>query len=89
MAEKNGRIEIPQNVAAELLFLADRTCCVCRQRLRPIQIHHIDDDPTNSVIENLLGDHFKSGQRVSVQNRPTDGGRDVTVVPCQGLLRQV
>ncbi len=53
MTEKNGRIEIPQNVAAELLFLADRTCCVCRQRLRPIQIHHIDDDPTNSVIENL------------------------------------
>ena len=53
MTEKNGRIEIPQDVAAELLFLADRTCCVCRQRLRPVQIHHIDDDPTNSVIENL------------------------------------
>jgi hypothetical protein len=53
MAEKNGRIEIPQNVAAELLFLADRTCCVCRQRLRPVQIHHIDGDPTNNVIENL------------------------------------
>ena len=53
MIEKNGRIEIPQNVAAELLFLADRTCCVCRQRLRPVQIHHIDDDPTNNIIENL------------------------------------
>jgi hypothetical protein len=53
MTEKNLRIEIPQNVAADLLFLADRTCCVCRQRLRPVQIHHIDDDPTNNVIENL------------------------------------
>ena len=53
MGEKSGRIEIPQDVAANLLFLADRTCCVCRQRLRPVQIHHIDDDPTNSAIENL------------------------------------
>lgn len=51
--EKSGRIEIPQGVAAELLFLADRTCCVCRQRLRPVQIHHIDGDPTNSTLENL------------------------------------
>jgi hypothetical protein len=53
MADKSGRIEIPQEVAAELLFRADRTCCVCRQRLRPVQIHHIDEDPTNSAIENL------------------------------------
>ena len=53
MNQKSGRIEIPQDIAAELLFLADRTCCICRQRLRPVQIHHIDDDPTNSAIGNL------------------------------------
>jgi hypothetical protein len=53
MAEKSERIEIPPDVAAEVLFLADRTCCVCRQRSRPVQIHHIDDNPANSVADNL------------------------------------
>jgi hypothetical protein len=45
--------EIPPDVAAEVLFLADRTCCVCRQRSRPVQLHHIDDDPANSTPENI------------------------------------
>jgi hypothetical protein len=53
MTEKSGRVEIPPDVAAEVLFQADRTCCVCRQRSRPVQLHHIDGDPTNSVAENL------------------------------------
>ncbi|HYP56198.1 MAG TPA: HNH endonuclease signature motif containing protein [Solirubrobacterales bacterium] len=47
------RIPIPQSVAAEILFLADRTCCVCRNRTKPVQLHHIDDDPTNNAPENL------------------------------------
>lgn len=50
---RKQRIEIPPSIAAEVLFLSDRTCCVCRQRGRPIQIHHIDDDPTNNLQENL------------------------------------
>lgn len=53
MTDRSRRVEIPLDVAAEVLFLADRTCCVCRQRLKPVQLHHIDDDPTNSVAENL------------------------------------
>jgi hypothetical protein len=47
------RIPIPQSVAAEVLFLADRTCCVCRNRTKPVQLHHIDEDPTNNAPENL------------------------------------
>ncbi len=50
---KNQRIEIPQEVAARVLFLSDRTCCVCRIPRKAIQIHHIDDDPSNSLEENL------------------------------------
>jgi Protein of unknown function (DUF3298) len=53
MTDKGGRVEIPTDVAAEVLFLSDRTCCVCRQRLRPVQLHHIDDHPENSVADNL------------------------------------
>jgi hypothetical protein len=53
MSEKKQRIEIPQDLAAQALFLSDRTCCVCRERRRPIQLHHIDGDPGNSVEENL------------------------------------
>src|SRR6266853_4569931 len=51
MAKKN-RVEIPDAIAAEVLFLSDRTCCVCRER-RPVQIHHIDEDPSNYEARNL------------------------------------
>lgn len=47
------RTEIPRDIAARVLFESDRTCCVCRQRGRPVQIHHIDEDPSNSASENL------------------------------------
>lgn len=47
------RIPIPADVAAELEYRADRTCCVCREPRRPTQIHHIDDDPSNNNPENL------------------------------------
>ena len=49
---KNG-IPIPPDVAAKIQFLSDRTCCVCRRRGKPVQIHHIDADPTNNDISNL------------------------------------
>ena len=47
------RIPIPDQLAAEVLFLADRTCCVCRDPHRKIQIHHIDEDPSNNIFPNL------------------------------------
>lgn len=51
MAKKN-RATIPTDVAAQALFLSDRTCCVCRRPKR-VQIHHIDEDPSNNALENL------------------------------------
>lgn len=47
------RIPIPRDEAAEALYLADRTCCVCTTPGRPVQLHHIDGDPANNRPENL------------------------------------
>lgn len=47
------RVPIPPEIAAELLFASDHTCCVCRDRGRAVQIHHIDENPANNAKENL------------------------------------
>jgi hypothetical protein len=44
---------IPADVANAVLFAHEHTCCVCNERGRPVQIHHIDDDPTNHSPANL------------------------------------
>ena len=48
-----ARVEIPPHVAARVLFHSGRTCCVCRQEGKPVQIHHIDDDSSNNALSNL------------------------------------
>lgn len=50
---KKKRIPVPRNTDADVLFLSNHTCCVCREPGRPVQIHHIDDDPSNNSIDNL------------------------------------
>jgi hypothetical protein len=50
---KKRRISIPPEVSARVLFLSDRTCCVCRTENNKVQIHHIDDDPSNNSFANL------------------------------------
>ena len=47
------RVPIPKVDAARVLFASDRTCCVCRTPGKRVQIHHIDDDPSNNVPVNL------------------------------------
>jgi tetratricopeptide (TPR) repeat protein len=47
------RVEPDKLVAARLLFESDRTCCVCRTPGKPVQIHHIDENNSNTVTENL------------------------------------
>lgn len=47
------RVPIPSDVAADVLFVADRTCCVCRDRGKRVQIHHIDEDHANGANDNL------------------------------------
>jgi hypothetical protein len=51
MAKKN-RIEIPAEIAADILFRSNRTCCVCREK-KPVQIHHVDENPANYSEGNL------------------------------------
>jgi hypothetical protein len=51
--DKKKRTRIPDEIAAEILFLSDRTCCVCTQRGKEVQIHHIDENPSNNDIKNL------------------------------------
>jgi tetratricopeptide (TPR) repeat protein len=50
---RKKRVPIPRGIAAKVMFNSDRTCCVCRISGRKIQIHHIDDNPSNNVMPNL------------------------------------
>jgi hypothetical protein len=47
------RTTIPSDLAAEVLFASDNTCCVCGERGKTIQIHHIDENPSNNAFDNL------------------------------------
>jgi hypothetical protein len=47
------RIPIPKEIAADVLIAHYRTCCVCQERGKRVQIHHIDDDPSNNDPSNL------------------------------------
>ncbi len=48
-----NRTEIPKEIVAQVLFESDRTCCVCRIPGKPVQLHHIDQDPCNHDPANL------------------------------------
>lgn len=48
------RKSIPKLIQKELLYNSVRTCCVCRNGKSPIQIHHIDQDPSNNDYTNLI-----------------------------------
>jgi hypothetical protein len=52
MPRKN-RTQIPKDIAASILYQTNRTCCVCHQENKPVQIHHIDENPSNNDIANL------------------------------------
>ena len=48
-----SRTQIPDGIAAEILYACDHTCCVCQERGKAVQIHHLDEDPSNHGIANL------------------------------------
>ena len=50
---KKIRTKIPKNIAARVQFHSNRTCCVCRDGNKIIQIHHLDENPVNHNEENL------------------------------------
>jgi hypothetical protein len=47
------RVPIPTAIAAEVLVEHDRTCCVCQERGKRVQIHHIDGNNSNNDKANL------------------------------------
>ena len=47
------RKRIPVTNADQVMFDNDHTCCVCRVRFSPVQIHHIDGNPNNNSRDNL------------------------------------
>jgi hypothetical protein len=47
------REKIPQDLADDVLYKADHTCCKCREAGKGVQIHHIDEDPSNNSPDNL------------------------------------
>jgi len=53
MRAKKRRDPIPPVMAAKVLFMSDRTCCVCRVQGKPVQIHHLDENPKHNEIRNL------------------------------------
>ncbi|MEU4190324.1 HNH endonuclease signature motif containing protein [Kribbella sp. NPDC026611] len=53
MPPKKKRTAIPRAVAAKVLFESDRHCCVCRESGKKVQIHHINEDPSDHTPANL------------------------------------
>lgn len=42
-----------QKIADSLMFANDHTCCICREKGKHVQIHHIDGDDSNNDPANL------------------------------------
>lgn len=47
------RPNVPEKIGAEILFAADHTCCICREKRKDVQIHHIDGNNKNNSLTNL------------------------------------
>jgi len=63
-----NRIQVPCEIAAQVLFDSDRTCCICRVPGKPIQIHHIDEDSSNSFdLANLAVVCFEDHDKTMVR----------------------
>jgi len=50
----SARQPVGSGLAAYVLFSSDRTCCVCREAGKAVQIHHIDGNRDNNVAGNLV-----------------------------------
>lgn len=47
------RVSVPSDLVADVMFASDSTCCVCRERGKAVQVHHVDEDPSNNTFVNL------------------------------------
>lgn len=51
MAKK--RPKVPKRTEADLMFFNEHTCCICREKGKDVEIHHIDSDKKNNDMSNL------------------------------------
>jgi len=49
---RKSRRSIPERVASRVMFMADQLCCACHSR--GDHIHHIDGNPENNDVDNLV-----------------------------------
>lgn len=47
------RTPIHDKLVVKVMYASNRTCCVCTERGKHVQIHHIDGNSDNNVFENL------------------------------------
>jgi len=47
------RVEIPQEKVDKIMVLCKRKCCWCEKQ-KVTDIHHIDEDPSNNLEDNLF-----------------------------------
>lgn len=52
---KEKRVDWPPSIANSVLVKCHHRCCVCPEHRRVSNIHHIDEDPSNSVESNAVG----------------------------------
>jgi len=50
---KKKRVKIDDELASEILYRSEHTCCLCKNEGKPVQIHHINEDPSDNRMENL------------------------------------
>jgi len=77
------RTPIPDDISAEVMFQHDRTCCVCHVRGKAVQIHHIDEDPTNHAVDNLAVLCFDHHEETQVRGGFAKKLKPVDVVRCR------
>lgn len=72
-----SRQNVPDKTAIEVLAANHHTCCICRERRKHVQLHHIDGDPSNNDPENLavvcLDDHSRVTGDEGLGRRFTSG----------------
>ncbi|KZN69442.1 hypothetical protein N478_12475 [Pseudoalteromonas luteoviolacea S4060-1] len=53
-AHGKRRKRIPKSLENQVLYKCGFRCCVCRTNESSVQIHHIDQDPSNNIEDNLV-----------------------------------
>jgi len=51
---KKTRKPIPESLKINILYKSAYTCCICRDAKAPTEIHHIDQNPSNNIEDNLV-----------------------------------